>query len=90
MQFYQLAIGARFTHRRQLFTKLATSCAQDERDWGNLFLGSMEVEPEGALRLLSPEEAARWKPHAGDWTRHLAPSQVENTPGLKSTLDLVG
>ena len=86
MKFYELAIGARFTHRGQRFTKLAMSCARDERGWGNVFQGSMEVEPEGEPLLLSPEEAARWKPDDGDWTRHLTPAgrpmdaESEQTP----------
>lgn len=43
------------------------SCAEDERGWANVMVGILAVEPEGETLLLSPEEAARWKPDYGAW-----------------------
>ena len=67
MKFYKLAIGARFTVGGKRFRKCGMGAAEDERRWGHLFFGIMDVEPEGEPVLLLPEEAARWKPNYGPW-----------------------
>jgi len=67
MKFYKLAIGARFTVRGEPFTKCGMSAAKNERGWCSLFLGIMDVEPEGEPLLLPPEEAAKWRPNYGPW-----------------------
>ena len=68
LEFYKLAVGARFQWRGKRFKKLGMSCAEDEGRRANVFLGLMEVEPEGEPPLLSPAEAARWKPPYDVWT----------------------
>ena len=62
MMFYELAIGAHFSFRGRRFIKQAMAVAEDEQRVGNVFLGHTEVTCEGEPLLLSPEEAARWKP----------------------------
>jgi len=83
MQFYELAIGARFFFRGRRYEKLAMSMAEDEERVGHSFLADAEVtlEVRGAEcgvrsdpELLPPEEAARWKPDDRHWTEHLGPA----------------
>ena len=73
MQFYQLAIGAKFFAHRKRWTKEAISMAS-----GHVMMAETEVIPDGEPLLLPPEEAAKWKPDEGDWTRFMAraPSYV--------------
>ena len=71
MKFYQLAVGARFRHRGARFKKAGMSCAEDERGWANVFLGLVEIEPEGEPLLMSPAEATRWQPDYGLWTEFI-------------------
>jgi hypothetical protein len=65
VRFYELAIGARFAFLGRPFVKVAMSMAEDERHWGNVFLGETEVVSDGPL--LPPEVAAQWKPERGPW-----------------------
>jgi hypothetical protein len=65
VQFYQLAIGAVFTVWGRTYRKTAMSMAEDERQWGNVFLEETEVVSDGPL--LPPEVAARWKPERDHW-----------------------
>ena len=74
MQFYELAIGARFVFRRRRYQKLAMSMAEDEERCGHIFQAENEVTPDGESKLLSPEEAARWKPDERHWTERLGPA----------------
>jgi hypothetical protein len=74
MKFYELAIGARFTFHCQQFEKLAMSMARNGELQGHVFMGITEVEPNGIPALLSPEEAAIWKPDERDWTDYLSPA----------------
>ena len=74
MKFYELAIGARFIFRGQRFEKIAMSMARDEENCGNIFMGGTEVEPDGEPLLLSPEEAAQWKPDERPWSDYLTPA----------------
>ncbi len=65
MKFYELAVGAVFTFGGRTFRKTAMSMAEDERCWGNVFLGETEVESDGPV--LPVEVAAKWKPERGHW-----------------------
>ena len=78
MQFYELAVGARFSFRGRRFEKTAMSMAQDEERCGHVFMGDVEVTADGEPLLLAPEEAARWKPPEKHWTENLGPA-----PGQK-------
>jgi hypothetical protein len=75
-----LAIGARFVFHGQKYEKIAMSMAADEEGCGHIFLGEVEIVPEGVPMLLSPEEAERWKPDKRHWTDHLSPA-----PGLSKS-----
>lgn len=77
MQFYQLAKGARFGFRGKQFEKIAMGMAEDAERCGNVFMGETEITPIGEPRLLSAEEAERWKPSASHWTAFIsaAPGQ---------------
>jgi len=70
MQFYQLAIGAKFFAHGQSFRKTAISMATDGKI-GHVIMAETEVEPDGEPMLLPPEEAAKWKPSEVHWTEHL-------------------
>ena len=74
MKFYELAIGARFIFRGRRFEKIAMSMANDEKQFGSVFMGETEVVPDGVPLLLLPEEAAKWKPDDRHWTEHLTPA----------------
>ena len=67
IEFYKLAIGARFFYMGKLFKKEAMSCAEDlspdGKRWGHAFHASVEVEPDGEPLLLPPEVAAQWDPN---------------------------
>jgi hypothetical protein len=65
MKFYELAVGARFVFRGKRYEKEAMGMARDERGWGNVLMGEIEVESEGPV--LPPEVAARWRPERGHW-----------------------
>jgi hypothetical protein len=67
MKFYELAVGGVFTFRGQTFRKTAMSMAEDERRWGNVFLGETEIISDGPP--LPPEVAAHWEPERGQWAR---------------------
>jgi len=69
MKFYRLALGARFTHFGQQFTKKAMGLAEDSEHQGHAFMGCTDVEPIGEPLLLSAEEAAQWKPDYGPWNK---------------------
>jgi hypothetical protein len=74
MQFYQLAIGARFEFRGREYVKKAMSMTQDSDGIGNIFQAGAEVTPIGEPLLLSEAEAAKWKPSEIPWTAHLTPA----------------
>lgn len=74
MQFYQLAIGARFLFRGRTYEKTAMATASDDQGCHYTLLAETEVIPEGEPLLLPPEEAARWKPSDKHWTEHLSPA----------------
>ncbi len=82
MKFYELALGARFVFRGHRFVKIAMCLAEDQRRWGNIFLGDTDVVPDGVPVRLSPAEAARWKPADKDWADYLtpAPGQPASSP----------
>ncbi len=82
MKFYELAIGARFVCHGQTFVKTAMSMAQDERQWGHVFLREMPVTSDGPF--LPPEEAARWKPQRGPWSELIA-SLITSDPSAAHT-----
>ena len=95
MQFYELAVGARFVFRGRRYEKQAMSMAEDEDRVGHIFMGDAEVTLEvrgaecgvrSASELLPPGEAARWKPPEKHWTEHLgaAPGQREEAERVKS------
>ena len=65
MRFYELAIGAVFEFRGTRYAKTAMSMAEDDRRWGNVFMGETVVASDGPL--LPAEVAARWKPERGHW-----------------------
>ena len=64
MEFYRLAIGARFKFFGRTYEKVAMSMAKDDANLGYVFMGGLEVtlEPGSEGKLLPPEVAARWKP----------------------------
>jgi hypothetical protein len=62
MEFYELAIGARFVFRGRRFEKIWMIMANDEHGRGSILLGETEVVPDGVPLLLPPAEAAWWKP----------------------------
>jgi hypothetical protein len=69
MQFYQLAIGARFECHCQRFTKVAMSMAEDSQRMGNAFWSGTEVKSVGEPLLLPEEEAQQWAPdESSPWT----------------------
>ena len=74
MQFYELAIGARFFFRGRRYEKLAMSMARGEDRIGHVFMAETEVTADGEPMLLPPEEAARWKPDGRHWTECLGPA----------------
>jgi hypothetical protein len=71
VQFYRLAIGARFEAHGRQFEKLGMSLAEDSARVGTLFLGGTEVAPIGEPLLLSEAEAEYWKPLDRHWTEFL-------------------
>ena len=77
VKFYELALGAVFQFRGTRYQKLAMGLAWDEKRRGNIFMGETEVVSEGEPKLLSAEEAAKWKPAERHWTDRLglAPGQ---------------
>src|SRR5258707_3729510 len=77
VNFYELAVSARFTFGGQRFEKLAMNMARDEQGCGSAFMGENVVEADSDAPLLPPEEAARWKPNERRWTEYLSPA-----PGL--------
>ena len=81
MKFYELAVGARFVFRGQRSEKTAMSMASDEQGCGHVFMGDVEVAADGEARLLSPPDAARWKPGGRHWTDYLTPA-----PGQRALL----
>jgi hypothetical protein len=78
MQFYELAVGARFLFRGRRYEKRAMSMARGEDRIGHVFMAETEVTADGEPLLLPPEEAARWKPPEKHWTEYLRPA-----PGLR-------
>jgi hypothetical protein len=62
MQFYQLALGARFESFGRQYQKIGMSMATDALRMGTIFHGETQVTPIGEPLLLSEAEAARWKP----------------------------
>ena len=74
MQFYELAVGARFFFRGRRYEKLAMSMAEDEDRVGHIFQAETEVTADGEPLLLPPEEAARWKPPEKHRAEHLGPA----------------
>ena len=75
VRFYQLAIGAVFEFGGRRYRKTAMSFAQDEQEWGYIFLGEVEVVSDGPL--LPPEVAAKWKPERGHWAAVVEGRDVE-------------
>ena len=69
-----MAIGARFVFRGRRFEKTAMSMAREEQGLDSIFMGETEIVPEGALLLLPPAEAERWKPSDRHWTDYLSPA----------------
>ena len=49
VRFYELAVGAVFSVRGRRYRKIAMSMAEDERHWGNVFMGETEVVSDGPL-----------------------------------------
>ena len=82
MQFYELAVGARFFFRGRRYEKLAMSMAADEEQIGSVFMAETVVTADGEPLLLSQEEAARWKPPEHHWTEHMAPAPGQRRPRL--------
>jgi hypothetical protein len=78
MQFYQLAIGARFECPGRQFTKVAPSMAQDTDRNGNAFWSDTEVTPIGEPLLLPEVEAELWKPDESSHWVKLMRSLVAN------------
>jgi hypothetical protein len=74
MQFYELAVGARFFFRGRRYEKIAMSMARDEDRIGNIFMGETDVAADGETLLLLPEQAALWKPPERHWTDYLGPA----------------
>ena len=81
MKFYELGIGAWFVCQGRRFEKIGMGAAMgdalpegSQSRWGYLFLGEMEVEPEGEPVLLPQEVAAQWGPGKKCWTDYLAPA----------------
>jgi hypothetical protein len=62
MQFYRLALGARFEFRGREYRKEAMSVARDSDDVGNVFQAGAEVIAIGKPLLLTEAEAERWRP----------------------------
>ena len=67
MEFYKLAIGARFKFFGRTYEKEAMSMARDDANLGYVFMGGLEVtlEPGSEGKLLPPEVAEQWRP--ADW-----------------------
>jgi len=74
MQFFELAIGARFIFQGRKYTKIAMCMTEDETRIGHIFRGETEVVPDGEPMLLPPAEAERWKPDEEYWADHLTPA----------------
>jgi hypothetical protein len=74
MQFYQLAVGARFVFRGRKYRKIAMCMTEDEDRVGHIFQGETEVEADGVLLLLPADEAERWKPSEEYWADHIKPA----------------
>jgi hypothetical protein len=72
IKFYRLALGAKFVFHGRAYTKIAMSMANDDQRLGTCFMGSAEVLTDDPALLLSPEEAARWKPPEGHWYDHMS------------------
>jgi hypothetical protein len=91
VKFYELAIGAVFTVYGKTYTKTAMSMSADERNWGCIFLGGVEVESDGPL--LPPEVAAKWKPDERQWPKEIEalftsyPSGAHSQPGASPNQD---
>jgi len=67
MEFYKLAVGARFEFRDKHYQKTAMCMAVDRDRFGNIFRGETEVPVIGESLLLPEAEAEQWKPFQGDW-----------------------
>jgi hypothetical protein len=74
MKFYELGIGAAFTFHGRRFEKTCMSMAKGPDGCGHIFMGVTEILTEGTPLLLSPEEAARWKPDEKYWADYLTPA----------------
>ena len=76
MQFYQLAIGARFEFFGREFTKMGMNMAKSQLGIAIAFHGACDVKAVGEPLLLPEGEAEKWKPVDLDrWAVHLEPSQ---------------
>jgi hypothetical protein len=84
MEFYELAIGARFVFRGRRFEKIWMIMANDEHGRGSILLGETEVVPDGVPLLLPPAEAAWWKPSDRHWTEYLSPAPLPREPGPRA------
>jgi hypothetical protein len=67
MKFYELAVGARFVVRGEPYVKIAMSMAESPDGTGHVFMGAVPVEAEEGAPVLSPAEAAKWKPDERPW-----------------------
>jgi hypothetical protein len=79
LQFYKLAVGARFEFEGKLYQKSAMDSVRDENGQPSSFRREREVTPVGEPLLLSAEEAELWKPiDVEHWADHLstAPGRV--------------
>ena len=75
MQFYELAVGARFEFEGHIYQKSAMDFAQEEDGSGRMIRREWEVSPVGELLLLSKTEAEKWKPRDWQtWSEHLKPA----------------
>jgi hypothetical protein len=78
MQFYQLAIGARFEFGGREFQKVAMSMAEHSERNGNVFWSGMEVTPIGEPLLLPQAETEWWKRDENDHWVKLMRSMAAN------------
>jgi hypothetical protein len=75
MQFYRLAEGVEFEFFGKKYRKIAPCMAEDADRTGSVFQSGAEVTPIGEVRLVSEEEAAKWKPRDERFMLPRAPGQ---------------
>jgi hypothetical protein len=77
MQFYRLAVGARFEYNGKRYLKTGMDAVRDETGQPDCFRREWDVIPIGEPMLLSEAEAELWKPiDLEHWSDHLAPSPI--------------